>query len=335
MNAERYERQGRVLSAVGISGLVIIAGRGIVALVTSDTESSALAAALAATVLACLVLLALATRARNRFVRATMRAAWRSPDGAGGGEPTAEATAEPRSEGTLSAARRGVAAVACLAAIAALTYAAAPPSLKKLRWTFLEPTTAPAELGLRPHASDGGEWHVEDDSHATGARALVNREGDPAGAPALLVATSAFTRDLRAVTRCKVAPDMAARACGVVFRFRGEGDYHVARLDSAGGMLVVSAMSNGHERVLGTREATIAPGVWQELSVEARGARVRLSLNGKTTLEVIDPAPVYPGNVGLWSPAAGVATFDELAVDPLPASAQAFELLPLLGKGRT
>lgn len=322
MSAERYERQERVLSAVGISGLVLVGARGVAFIASSESEaSSTLTIALAVAMLACLVLLGFAARARARFVRAVI-----------GDEETPIVPLEERTAAGTSWVRRVVAAAACIAAIGALAYAAAPPSLKKLRWTFVEPAAAPAELGLRAHDGDSGAWQVEDDSYATGARALVNREGNPTAAPAVIVATSAFTRDLRASTRCKVAPDMAASACGVVFRFRDSASYHVARLDIGEGALVVSQVSGGRERVLGKREAKASPGVWQELALEARGSRIRLSLNAGSTLEVVDVAPSVAGNVGLWSPAAGIAYFDELTVDPLPASAQAFELLPLLGK---
>lgn len=327
MNAERYERQERVLSSVGVSGLVFIAARGIAAIAASENEgASTLGMALGLALLACVVVLGFALRARRRLLRALA------------GEGAFAAPGVAASTSSVPWGRRATAALACIAAIGALAYVAAPPSLEKLRWTFTEPAVAPTELGLRSALANGsgsGEWSVEDDAHATGARALVNREGSAAGTPALIVATSAFTRDLRAVTRCKVAPDMPARACGVVFRFRDESNYHVARLDSADGTLVVSALLGGRERVLGTRAAKVAPGVWQELAVEARGARIRLSLNGSSTLDVVDSAPASAGNVGLWSPAAGVAYFDELSVDALPASAQAFELLPLLGKGRS
>lgn len=331
MNAERFERQGRVLSAVGVSGLVFIVARAVVAIAASgDEASSFLALALSSGLVVCLVVLAFAVRARARFRRAFVE------ENEGVPTPRSPRNSASAASPALSWGRRAIAAAACVAGIGALAYAAAPPSLKKLRWTFIEPTAAPSELGLRAHAVASGEWHLEDDTHATGARALVNREGDPAGAPALIVATSAFTRDLRAVTRCKVSPEMSARACGVVFRFHDEANYHVARLDAVAGELVVSAMSGGRERVLGRREAKAAPGIWQELGLEARAGRIRLSLNGgASTLEVVDPAPAVAGGVGLWSPAAGVAYFDELTVDPLPASAQAFELLPLLGRGRS
>jgi hypothetical protein len=83
---------------------------------------------------------------------------------------------------------------------------------------------------------------------------------------------------------------MAVRACGVVFRFGDEANYHAARLDAADGQLVVAVMSHGRERILG-RQVVAAPGVWQELALEARAGRIRLSLNGSTTLEVTDGAP--------------------------------------------
>ncbi|MDB4936010.1 MAG: hypothetical protein JWP87_2982 [Labilithrix sp.] len=347
--AAAHARRERVLFAIAASLLALLAARGLLAALAAIAGASSPVVPLASTlgVIACGVLLVAARRARARLdgVVAHVRlleivrdAADHSlgalvvlrepsePGGAGAREPV------PTTRSS-SWARRAVAMAACVAAVALLGWAAAPASATKLRWRFVGPDDALSALDLRAQVEGSGEWKVEDHSEATGARALVNGAGDPARGPSLLVATKAWTRDLRAVTRCKVAADQPARACGVVFRFVDDRNYHAARLDAARGALVVARVSQGREQILGTQVAPAPPGVWQELALEARGDRIRLSWNGAAPLEVIDVAPALAGGAGLWAPAAGISYFDELAVDPMPATAQAFELLPLLAKG--
>jgi hypothetical protein len=346
-DAAAHARRERVLFAIAAALLALLGLRGILAALAASTgATSSVPIGWTLSVVACGALLVVARRARARLDVATARVrllelARDAADHTLGPFVVVEAAvASPGPRSPVSAAlsswaRRGVAVAACIAAVTMLAYVAAPASAAKLRWRFLGSEDAPEALGLRAHVEGSGEWRVEDHSQATGARALVNAAGDPTGGPALLVATGAWTRDLRAVTRCKVAPSLPARGCGVVFRFVDERNYHAARLDAADGSLVVARVSGGREEILGKHAAPVAPGVWQELALEARADRILLSWNDSAPLQVIDGAPAVAGGVGLWAPAAGVAYFDELAVDPLPATAQAFELLPLLGRGRS
>ncbi len=317
-SAAQLGRRERVLSLVGLSGLVIVSARGIVDIAFDDDGSRPLALGLAVAVACCLGVMALAFRTRStfehsaahvRFLELVRDAADHIESPAADQHPyraeerpkeivvlgaeaaRAVALAGPRRDEGASWGRRGVAAFACLAAIVTLGWVVGPGAAAKRRWTFLEPTSAPADLGLLAHMRGSGDWQVEDDEQATGARALVNRVGDPAGAPALLIATSMWTRDLRAVTRCKASPNLAARACGVVFRFHDDANYASARLDAAQGALVVTVTERGKERELGRRDAVAAPGVWQELALDVRAGRVRLSWNGQPALDVLDALP--------------------------------------------
>jgi hypothetical protein len=120
-----------------------------------------------------------------------------------------------------------------------------------------------------------------------------------------------------------------------VFRFVDRANYHVARIDHDAKELVVAKVKGGRERVLGKANARVAPGVWQELVVEARGDHIRVSCNRRDVLDVLDPMPGHYGTGGLWAPSSAEAWFDELAIEPLPATSQSLEVLPLLGGGAT
>ena len=231
--------------------------------------------------------------------------------------------------------RRAIAAVAVAGAvIAAAGFFLDHGGVAKKRWTFLEETTDPSAVGfaaLAGDASRAGAWLLADHDTATGARALVNRPGEDAAPPATLLVGSVTTRDVRAGTRCKVAiPE--GEGCGLVFRYRDARDHHVVRLDFTGRRLVIARVVGGEEHELGSVAARIDGAVWQEISVQARGDRIRATCNNRDVLEVVDHAAALPGSVGLWAPSAAEAYFDELSVETLPASPQALEVLPVLGK---
>jgi hypothetical protein len=223
--------------------------------------------------------------------------------------------------------KRIAAAIATIAVLALLpTLFGGTEATMRQRWTFLEGRD-PGELGLASHAKAAGDWTLEDHGSATGGRLLVNGEGDQGASPALLVAPSLRARDVRVATRCK-----ASSACGVTFRFVDVTHHSVARLDVAGRAIEVVAIDGASERVLGRAPAELAPDVWQEISVEARGDRIAVSLNGREVVRVTELVPATPGTIGLWAPAPGRAYFDELVVETLVASPQAFEILPLVGR---
>ena len=355
----------RCLFAAAIAGAVLIGLRGLVAIGWPATVGAPLlAGGLAALLVASSVGFAMALRARQRMERLTRdvqtleiardaldrEAAPRvevHPYRAANGEERPVVVIRTDSVERLfckdrphdeprvrSWAARTAAAVVVLGALAVgATVFVGGESPARHRWRFLDETSDPGTLGFRIGVGHGGTWALEQHETATGARALVNRIGDPSAPPAILLAGSLRARDVRASTRCKVATAMAGDACGIVFRVLDDKNHHVARLDVAARRIVVAVVAGGGERVLGATSARIESGVWQELSVEARGDRIRVSSNGRDVIDVADATPAHFGSVGLWAPAAAEVYFDELVVETLPAAPQALEVLPLLGKG--
>lgn len=355
----------RALFAASITGLLLVAVRGLVAIAYPARAGAPLVAtALALVVVAAAITFVAALRARLAMERVArdIRALELVLDASlhetsprvelhpyrkenGEGEPTVvvrtdaldrvTAGAVPPRRASLGWMGRALAAAAVLGALlAGVSIFASHGSSSLRRWTFLEDTSDPAALGfaaLATDASRAGEWLLADHDTATGARALVNRAGEEAAPPATLLVGSVHARDVRAATRCKVAvPE--GDGCGLVFRYRDIDDHHLVRLDFTGRRLVIARVAGGVERELGAVPARVDGAVWQEIAVYARGDRIRATCNGRDVLDVTDPTAAIPGSVGLWAPAVAEAYFDELSVETLPASPQALEILPILGK---
>lgn len=199
------------------------------------------------------------------------------------------------------------------------------------RWSFLERDTALSDLHLHPSngsAASGGPWAIEDNDSATGARALVNREGTSGDRPALLIAKSIHTRDLTAATRCK-----STAQCGLVFRYRNDDNYDVARYDAPSQRVILAAIAGGREMVVAAVPATSSEdSSWQDLRVNASAGMIRVRWNDRLIIETTEGAPANSGYAGLWVPATATAYFDELSIEALPDSPRALEVLPLLGR---
>jgi hypothetical protein len=242
----------------------------------------------------------------------------------------------PRESRLRAAGRRGLAAVALIAAVVVfgLFVGGAAEPLNQ-RWTFLDASTSLAGLDLHASASQAGPWAVEDDEAATGARALVNREGDAGSRPATLVAQSLWIRDFAAMTRCKTAEAHATQQCGLLFRFRDAANYDVVRLDTIAKVVTLATVVGEEEAELARAPADATSNVWHELRVDASAGRIRVSWNSKPLIDVVERVTSASGRIGLWAPAAGVATFDELAIDPLADSPRGLEVLPLFARSRS
>lgn len=226
--------------------------------------------------------------------------------------------------GTLALGVGMLAAVALL--VAEMT---SLPELPRQHWTFVDDATT-VFTEFQALADGAGDWSLEDHGHATGARAVVNGRGASDGPPALFVTETVRARDVHTTTRCKADDTLSVRACGLVHRFVDARNYRVVRLDAAARAVVATVVVDGVEREIGRAPAPFDAGVWTALDVDVRGDVVRAAVNGRETLVVRDALPARIGAVGLWSPAAGVAWFDDLAAEALPAAPVAREVLPLL-----
>lgn len=196
------------------------------------------------------------------------------------------------------------------------------------RWTFTRDGASAGELGLAVSSDLAGVWRLESDARATGARALVNHAGTPGAPPATAVAVEAAQRDVRVRTRCRVRDSGSSRACGLVFRYLDDANHYAARLDAAEQAIVLTAVRDGAARHVARAKARLAVDVWQEIAVEARRNRIRVLWNGEPTIDVRDSTLSAAGAAGLWTPAEGVAHFDELWVEDLPTG-----MLPVLTPG--
>lgn len=199
-------------------------------------------------------------------------------------------------------------------------------------WTFTEDGNTET-IGLSASSITHGLWALEEHEAATGARALVNREGDE-GVAATLVGNRWF-RDMNAITRCKTTTGHAAEGCGIVFRFRDDANYEVVRIDTWTHEAIFESVARGTVRERARVPADVSPGVWQELEVEAAAGIVKVVWNGRTILRAAESSPALNGRVGLWSPALGVTWFDTLTVEALPDAPRPLEILPFVARSRT
>lgn len=206
-----------------------------------------------------------------------------------------------------------VALVAALGVFEALAHDAAAA---EQRWTFTEHVEHVEHLGLDTPVTSAGAWKIEDVDNATGGRALINYAGDGEH-PAIAVTTRTASTEFRATTKCRPSAEEGARSCGVVFRYRGLGDYDVARVDLDANALVLGRVRSGTEELREVRPLAADAGeTWHRISVSVSGPAVQVWLDEALMIETTSTEALRGGAVGLWVPSRGSAVFDELRFTP-------------------
>jgi len=181
------------------------------------------------------------------------------------------------------------------------TIGQAPPG-----WTVAGPGTGPA-------------WEVRKDQTApTQPYVLAEVSADPAGARSpLAILNDPTMRDADVSVRIKPISGREGLAGGVVWRYRDENNYYVARANAGDNTVSVFKVENGRKiPILAGVQHFIPANSWSILKVSARGSRFQVFLDHRRVLEGQDRTFPAPGRVGLWTPSDSVIYFDDFRVYP-------------------
>ena len=114
------------------------------------------------------------------------------------------------------------------------------------------------------------------------------------------------------------------QAAGLVWRYRDEDNYYIARANALEGNVGYKVENGertdlplaGQGRTYGM-DAEVPLNEWSTLGLRMTGDRFTVSLNGNDLFEVEDQTFTEPGRVGLWTKADSVTAFDDLTITPL------------------
>ncbi|GEJ57127.1 hypothetical protein [Anaeromyxobacter diazotrophicus] len=164
-----------------------------------------------------------------------------------------------------------------------------------------------------------GKWVVtRDPSAPAGDHVLTQLDADGTDYRfPVAIADAPRLADLRLEVRCKPVSGKIDQACGLVFRYRDAGDYYVVRANALEDNVNLYKVVNGRRREVEGWRGRVATGTWHALAVEARGDRLRVYWEGKPILEARDDTFREAGQVGVWTKADSVTSFDALTATPL------------------
>jgi len=177
--------------------------------------------------------------------------------------------------------------------------------------------TPPGWTVAMTHQGQAPQWEiVKDLSAATKPYVLAQTSADPARDRFPLAIFSALTvRDGEVSVRIKPVSGREVQAGGIVWRYRDENNYYVARTNALEKNVQVFKVENGTRTplVAGVRHE-MASNDWSILKVAIKGNRFQVFVDHRRILQGTDNTFTSAGNVGLWTVADSVTYFEDFRV---------------------
>jgi hypothetical protein len=176
------------------------------------------------------------------------------------------------------------------------------------------------EFGLTANAGAPGKWVIQAEGPN---KYLVQTDPDSTRSRfpvAVLSEVSAADVDLS--VRARPVSGRVDQAAGLVWRYRDQDNYYVARANALEDNVVLYKVENGKRidlpvkgegRTYG-KKADVPAGQWSTLRVVAAGPSFEVHFNGNKLYEVEDGTFTQGGKVGVWTKADSVTQFDDLTV---------------------
>jgi hypothetical protein len=163
------------------------------------------------------------------------------------------------------------------------------------------------------------KWEIRKDQSApTQPYVLAQVSNDPTGNRSPLAILDRMSlRDGDVSVRIKPVAGHEDQGGGLVWRYRDENNYYVARANALEKNVAVYRVENGRRSlVLAVAKHDIPMNAWSILKVSARGNRFQVYVDHRRILQGQDNTFSGAGGVGLWTAADSVTYFDDFRVYP-------------------
>jgi hypothetical protein len=155
------------------------------------------------------------------------------------------------------------------------------------------------------------QWSVSADAKAPSAPHVLTQSGS--GTFPWCVKKDVSLADGFVEVRFKPISGRQDQAGGVVWRWKDGDNYYVARANALENNVSLYHTTQGRRITIKYVDAPVPGNTWHTLRVEFAGKRIKVVLNGKTTIDVEDGNISGAGAVGVWTKADSVTAFDDFS----------------------
>ena len=162
----------------------------------------------------------------------------------------------------------------------------------------------------------GSVWKVLEDATApAGPKVLAQTSSDGQGSLFnLCVSAEPRLTDVEINLSLKAVSGTIDQGGGPIWRYQDANNYYIARVNPLEDNFRVYKVIGGKRTQLATAAVKAESGQWHTIRVVHRGRDVQCWLNDKLLLEAQDDAISRAGQIGLWTKADAVTSFDAITV---------------------
>lgn len=178
------------------------------------------------------------------------------------------------------------------------------------------PGALPREWVWGVTGSGGARWIVEPSADAP-SKPNVVRQSEVGDFPWCALKGASMANGYVEV-KFKALSGRRDQAGGVMWRWKDGNNHYVARANALENNVSLYHTTNGRRNTIKYVDAPVPKDTWHTLRVDFAGTSIKVSLNGKTYIDVQDDHITGAGTVGMWTKADSVTVFDDFGFGAAP-----------------
>jgi hypothetical protein len=205
--------------------------------------------------------------------------------------------------------------------VAAKAEQPAPLQTSGQQLTYTFDSDAPGQVPAKFHSARTGQgseskWAVMADATAPSKPNVVAQTSTDTTDYRfpLLIADDASFKDLEISVKFKAVSGHVDQAGGLVFRLKDPNNYYIVRANALEDNYRLYHVVNGRRSQVAGANFKVTSGVWHELRVVAVGNKFTCYYDGEKKIEASDDTFKDAGEVGLWTKADSITSFDDLKI---------------------
>ena len=205
--------------------------------------------------------------------------------------------------------RKGIARNLVLAIMSTLIWNDA--MAETINFDSYTPGALPADWTCGVTGSGAARWTLEADADAPSKPNILKQSG--VGDFPFCALKSASFSDGYVEVRFKALSGRRDQAGGIVWRWKDGNNYYVARANALENNVSLYYTANGRRNTIKYVDAPVSRNTWHTLRADFVGTSIKVSLNGKTYIDLQDARISGAGAVGMWTKADSVTAFDDFS----------------------
>ena len=157
-------------------------------------------------------------------------------------------------------------------------------------------------------------WIVQEDPSAPSRKTLTQTSQDDTDYRFPLCVYKRFSaKDLDVSVQFKTVSGKVDQAAGIVVRFLDKDNYYVVRANALEDNINLYKVVNGKRIQFAGKGVKVSSGIWHKMELKVKGSQFEVLFDDRPLFKAANDAIKDPGEIGFWTKADSVTSFDSLS----------------------